>query len=177
MAICNALTSGLSKSCVNNVGGLNKIYVADFDNVTVATGASASGTIVTGITMAASTDFYQISVNKNTAKFDENTAIDLTNGTTVVNQIVTVVLHRRETTKREFIEKLVAGQKQLSLILLDSNGIYWLVGLAEGAYVTAIEGGSGTTKTDANSYTITFTATELEQAFEIDPAIIASIIA
>ena len=33
MAICNALTTGLNKSCDTNAGGLNKIYITDYENV------------------------------------------------------------------------------------------------------------------------------------------------
>ena len=92
----------------------------------------------------------------------------MTNGTTFFNQVVTLVLSRRETIKRNAIEKLADGQKQLIIVVLDSNGIYWLFGLSEGSYLTAVEGGSGTAKADANGYTLTFTAMEVEQAYEVD---------
>jgi hypothetical protein len=59
MAICNALTAGLSKSCDTNAGGINKIYIADFDNVSTTTIAAADspqfGDWISEITMAAST--------------------------------------------------------------------------------------------------------------------------
>lgn len=126
--------------------------------------------------MAATTLFYEIQTNKNVCNFTESVAIDMTNGTTFFNQVVSIVLSRRETTKRDFIEKLVAGQKQLAIIVLDSNGLYWLFGKDEGSYVTAIEGGSGTAKADANGYTLTLTAMEPDQAFQVDPTIISGLI-
>ena len=126
--------------------------------------------------MSGATQFYEIQTNKNVCNFTESVAIDLNNGTTFFNQVVSIILSRRETTKRDFIEKLVAGQKQLMLIVLDSNGIYWLFGQVEGAYVTAIEGGSGTAKADANGYTITLTAMEADQAYQVDPTIISGLI-
>ncbi|NBV78123.1 hypothetical protein EBR66_08235, partial [bacterium] len=92
------------------------------------------------------TKFYEIQTNKNVCNFTETVSIDLNNGTTFFNQVVSVVLSRRETTKRSFIDKLIAGQKQIACIVLDSNGNYWYFGLEEGAYITAIEGGSGTAK-------------------------------
>ena len=180
MAICNALTAGLTKSCETNAGGINKIYIADFDNVTGYTiGASTSpqvGDWLDGITVATAS-FYEFQTNKNVCNFTESVAIDLANGTTFFNQVVTLVLSRRETTKRTAIEKLVAGQKQLLIIVLDSNGNYWLFGKTEGSFVSAIEGGSGTAKADANGYTITFTSMEPAQAWGIDPTIISSLIA
>ena len=94
----------------------------------------------------------------------------------IKEQVVTIVLSRRETTKRDFIEKLTAGQKQLVLIVLDSNGNYWYFGQVEGAYVTAITGGSGTAKADANGYTITLTAMEADQAYQVDPTIVSGLL-
>lgn len=249
MAICNALSAGLDKSCDRNAGGINKIYIGDYEHleratVTVVggeitdmrksitnsitvdtvgqqitipgdftsqlkagdtivyqywTGAGptltshlAKGTIntiafATGTTTITITQtipsalptelgdlylapvFYEFKTNKNVCNYTEVVSIDMANGTTFFNQVVTLVLSRRETTKRNAIEKLIEGQKQLALIILDTNGIYWLFGQNEGAYTTAIEGGSGTAKADANGYTITMTAMEPDQAYEIDP--------
>lgn len=180
MAICNALTNGLSKSCDTNAGGVNKLFIADYENVISTTTATASGQTgqwINTVGMTASTKFYEIQTNKNVCNFTESVAIDLNNGTTFFNQVVTIVLSRRETTKRDFIEKLVAGQKQLALIVLDSNGLYWFFGLDEGAYVTAIEGGSGTAKADMNGYTVTLTAMEPDQAYQVNPSIVAGITA
>jgi hypothetical protein len=184
MAICSALSAGLDKSCDNNAGGVNKIYIADFDAVTspITIGAATSpqvGDWIDAITMGSGADdhFYEVKTNKNVCNFTETVAVDLANGTTFFNQVVTLELSRRETTKRTFIQKLIAGQKQLRLIVLDSNGNYWFFGFAEGAYVTAIEGGSGTAKADKNGYTVTFTAMEPDQAYQVDPTIVAALVA
>jgi hypothetical protein len=183
MAICSALTGGLSKSCETNAGGVNKIFITDFDNVSAANLVIATSSTypsyewINGVTMSNSAKFWEIQTNKNVCNFTENVAIDMANGTTFFNQVVTLDLSRRETTKRAFIESLVAGQKSLRLIVLDSNGIYWLFGQVEGAYVTAVEGGSGTAKADKNGYTVTFTAMEAEQAYQVNPSIISTITA
>lgn len=173
MAICNALTAASAKNCENNSGGINRIFIADYANASSIT-TSGTPAEVTGITMATAS-FYEFATNKNVCNFTEEVNIDMTNGTTFFNQVVTLVLNRRETAKRDAIEKLIAGQKQLLIIVLDSNGLYWLFGKEEGSYVTAITGGSGTSKSDANSYTITFTAMEPQQAWEVDATIISGI--
>jgi hypothetical protein len=180
MAICNALTAGLSKSCETNSGGINKIFITDYDNVAYVIGAATSpqvGNWVDGITMAGSTKFYEFQTNKNVCSFQETVAIDMVAGTTFFNQVITLVLSRRETTKRTAIEQLVAGQKQLMIVVLDSNGNYWLSGASEGTYVSAIDGSTGTAKADANGYTITFTAMEPLQAWGVDPTIVSAIVA
>ncbi len=116
---------------------------------------------------------FEIATNKNVCNFQETVNIDLTNGSTFFNQVVTLVLTRRETTKREYINKLIAAQKDLLLVIQDSNGIYWLSGLYEGSRVTGIDGATGIQKSDRNGYEIVFTATEKAQAYEIDWAAIS----
>ena len=249
MAICNALTTGLSKSCDTNTGGINKIFIGDYQHLeraqisilgnqvsdmrktitdeaqvdtvgqvitisgnftsqlisgdtiiyevwtgagptltsnlvkgTINTVSFATGTTTITLTQTIPTAiptqlaylylapvFYEVQTNKNVCNFQETVAIDMVAGTTFYNQVLTLVLSRRETTKRSFIEKLVAGQKQLALIILDSNGLYWLSGASEGSYVTSIDGSTGTTKADASGYSIIFTAMEPLQAWEVDP--------
>jgi hypothetical protein len=177
MAICNALTGVITKSCLNNSGGINRIFIADWANIAnIDDAAGTGGDWITDITMVATKYFFEFQTNKNVCNFTEEVQIDMTNGTTFFNQVLTLVLNRRETAKRDAIEKLINGQKQLMVIFQDSNSNYWLSGRAEGSYVTAITGGSGTAKADANNYTITFTAMEPEQAWEVAPAEITSTI-
>jgi hypothetical protein len=177
MAICSALSGALAKTCELNAGGVNKIFVTDFANVTAYTdGAAGGGQVgnwITGVTSAV--DFFEIATNKNVCNFQETVNIDLANGSTFFNQVITLELSRRETTKRTFIEKLIDGQKALLVIILDSNGNYFLAGKSEGAYVTAIDGQTGVAKADRNGYTVTFTAMEPDQAWQIDPAIISTL--
>ena len=170
MAICSALSGALAKTCELNAGGVNKIFVTDFANVTAYTETAGWLSAITS-----SVDFFEVATNKNVCNFQETVNIDLANGSTFFNQIVTLELSRRETTKRTFIDKLIDGQKQLLLIVLDSNGNYWLIGRAEGAYVTAIDGQTGVAKADRNGYTVTFTAMEPDQAWQVDPAIIGAL--
>jgi len=175
MAICSALNGAIAKSCDTNTGGIRKMYIADFDNVT---GITTSGTPakISAITMAAGTKFYEFEFNRNTSSYEEAVTVNLENGSTFFNQTVRLELARRESAKRDAIEKLVAGQKQLMVIVLDSNGLYWLFGQVEGAYATEITGGSGVAKTDKNGYSISMTAEEPAQAYEVDSTIISAII-
>ncbi len=98
------------------------------------------------------------------------------NGTTFYQQTVTLVIPRREQAKRNKIALLAAGQKKLAIIVQDSNSLYWLFGQAEGCIMTGLDGSSGVAKTDANGYTITFTAEEPDQAPEVLDSIIAGLI-
>lgn len=112
--------------------------------------------------------FFEFAFNRNVSSFEENAMVNLENQSTFFDQKVNLMLQRRETTKRDAIEKLVAGQKQLLTIVLDSNGLYWLLGSDSGLYATEITGGSGVTKSDKNGYAIVLTAEEAIQALEVN---------
>lgn len=263
MAICNALSGVIAKSCDNNVGGVRKIWLSDWSTITytlngsnqidtittnpntvISTTATVNTTVVAGqevtstVTLTgdftstftagktfkftyldqfsishdwvgpvlsssynagtntttiqpdyttnfapilgptgsipsmsgnqtvSTTIFFEFEFNRNTSSYEESPTVNLENGTTYFNQTVRLMLQRRESSKREAIEKLTAGQKKLQGIVLDSNGLYWLFGLQDGLYATEIGGASGTAKTDMNGYQIVLTSEESVQAFE-----------
>lgn len=173
MALCNLLNGGIQKSCDNNAGGVAAIYIADSPLIT---GYTESNSEITAIGMSGSSVFYSFEFNKNSSSYEETMTIDLVNGSTFFAQKVTLVLARREKIKAEAIKRLTAGQKELFVIVKDSNGLYWAFGKDEGCIVTEIVGGSGVAKGDANGYTITFTAEEPDNAPEVDGTIIAGLL-
>jgi len=176
MAICNALTGNIYKSCDNNTGGVTEIYIADYDNVEVIT-ASGTPEEITAITMAATTFFYKFDINRNTSSIEETATIDISAGSTYFSQTVNLMLKRRTAEKRDAIKKLTDGQKKLRVIVKDSNGIYWLVGQEEGAYTTEVGGGSGIQKGDSNGYDVVINAEENAPMLSVDPTIIAALLA
>jgi hypothetical protein len=168
------IISGITYNCLVNVGGVKKIYITNFENVSAYT-ENSIGTI-TGVTMAPATTFQEFQFNNNTSSIGEEATISQENGTTFYTQTVTLIIPRREAAKRDKILLLATGQPKLAIIVTDSNGLSWFVGLEEGAYLTANVTGSGVAKGDANNYQLTLTATERYLAPEVDAAALAAII-
>lgn len=180
---CNAqlLNGGISLGCDNNSGGVRKIYITDFANITGITEQAggilvASGEVISNIALASGEQFYEFEFLRNTSSYQETATISLENGTTFYTQTITLVIPRREQAKRNKIALLAAGQKKLAIIVQDSNSLYWYFGQEDGCIMTALDGGSGVAKTDANGYTITFTAEEPNQAPEVLDSIIAGLL-
>ena len=173
MPICNALTAAISKSCDNSLGGIKRMFIANWENVSSYTETAGE---ITAITMAGGAKFYEFAFNKNTSNAEETIAVDFAAGNSLVTQTVNLILTRRDKLKREAIVKLASGQQRLAIIFQDSNGLYWFQGLTDGAYLTGLAGGTGVNKTDRNSYDLTFTAEEPKPMPEVDDAIIAAII-
>jgi len=157
---------------INNV----TLITPDFGGFTPTLGAIGSIPSNSGNSTVSTSIFYEFEFNRNTSSYEESPTVNLENGTTYFNQIVRLMLQRRESSKREAIEKLTAGQKKLQGIVLDSNGLYWLFGLQDGLYATEIGGGSGTAKTDMNGYQIVLTSEESVQAFECTSGAVSPLI-
>lgn len=149
------------------------MYITDFCNITSFTDSSPAGIIET-ITMAGVTVYYEFEFNRGTSTWTESNTNDPVNGTTVWTQTATLVLNKRERTKREALALML--QKDLSVIIKDNNGQYWILGKESGVWATGIEAVVGTAKTDANNYTVTLVAEEPEEAFPVtEAAVLANI--
>ncbi len=170
---CNIL-QGIEKGCENNAGGLLKFYVADAESVT---GTTVTDGTVTAIDLSGGTAaFYEFEFNKNSASFVETGNIDLANGSTFYSVETTLNIARREVAKRNAIQLLGAGQRDLVVIVKDANGLYWLQGLTNYANLTAVGEGSGLAKADGSKYSLTLTSEEPDMMPEVDSTIIAALL-
>jgi len=173
MAVCNSLL-GITKSCDNNAGGLVKFYVIPADYVTGFT--EANGTI-SAVGTSGTSVFVEYEFNRGTSSYEEVPTINLQNGSTFYNQTITLQIARREAVKRESLVLIAAGQPDLTVIVKDSNGLYWGFGFGDDKVnLTTGGGGSGLAKADFNGYTLTFTSEAAEAAYEVNSGIIAGLL-
>jgi len=174
MAVCDWISGAVEKTCDNNIGGLKKVYVALKTDVTSTALSSPGGEIGT-ITMNGLATFFEIELTRNTSFFTENENNEEANGTQLITQSLTVVLNRREKTKRD--QLILMGRfRELVFIVTDSNDINWYLGEENGMMLTTNEGGSGTTKADPNRYTLVFVGQEPQLANTVTDAALASAI-
>ena len=169
---CVSFSGGIAKDCANNIGGLTKVYLTDFDNIT---GLTQSGGTVSSITMAAMTDFYEFEFNRNSATFTEDLVKSVEAGSALFEQTLTLTIPRRDVTKRNTLGLLT--QRDLAVIIKDSNGLYWYPGEVEGMYLSESTSTSGTAKADGSNYVLTLKGFEQDRASAVNPAIIAALIA
>lgn len=159
-------------NCENNIGSLTSVLLTDHDNIVDIT--EAGGT-VSAITMASASYFYEFEFNRNSASLQEDLTKDVTAGSAFFTQTVTMTIPRRDVAKRNTLALLT--QRDLSVIVKDGNGFYWLVGRIDGAYLSEQASSSGTAKADGSNYVLTLIAEELEQAPAVDSSIIAGLLA
>ena len=166
---CTTLES-IIKGCDNNIGSITKIYVNDMSEITSVT-EDTNNWEITAINHTA--PYVEFEFRRNTSNYTEEAAIDLINGSSFVTQTVNLMFHRREAGKSLAIKILGEGQRDLSVVVLDGNGIYWYF---ENVQVTAYGEGSGTTKADGSKYSLVLTAESEHLAYTVDPAIIAGLL-
>ena len=169
---CVSFSGGIAKNCENNVGGLTRLYLTDLDNI-VST-VESGGTVST-ITMATASYFYEFEFNRNSATFTEDLVKSVEAGSALFEQTITVTIPRREVAKRNTLALLT--QRDLAVIIKDSNGLYWYPGLDEGVYLSESTSTSGTAKADGSNYVLTLKGFEADRAPGVASAIIPALLA
>lgn len=171
---CNLLNGGIAKGCLGNSGGIRKIYITDHINVLNVT-LSSPDEEISAFSMASGALFYEFEFNKNTSTYTEVLSGDQANGTQIYTQTVTLKLARREKTKRDTLA-LLAGFKELAIIVLDANGLYWYLGEVNGVVMTESNSENGTVATDFNGYTLTLVGEEPVAANTVESAAVTAVI-
>ena len=168
---CTSLVNIL-KGCDSNIGGVSKVYINDManiiaeDEVVVPADHELSSRTVTS-------PYIEFEFSRNVSSFTEEAQINFENGSSFWMTTVAIKLFKREAAKSRAIQIAGQGQRDLSLIVLDANGIYWDVPFAR---LTTDANGSGTAKADGSAYDITFTAENTHKLYVVDPTIIAGLL-
>lgn len=166
-----ALTQGYTLGCRDSVGGIKEVRFIEFANVTGV--AVTSGNVVSGITTSGSTKFWKYDLTKQTSQFTETINADQPNGTIHYQQDLQIVLNKMTAALRNELRLL--GQNRLMAIVLDRNGVYWLLGSLNGLELSAGTAQTGTAFGDRNGYDITFSAMEEQPMREVQSSIIAAL--
>ena len=171
---CSQTLNGIAASCDTNVGGVREIYIANYSDVSAVEVDEVSNMIKT-ITMVDTAKFKKYAFKKNTSSMTSTLNVDPANGVNFVQTDLSLVFAKQETVKRMEIAKLSLGE--LRVIVLDANGKYWFLGKEEFVAATAGTAETGVNRTDGNKYTITLTDYSSSYPYEVDPTILADLIA
>lgn len=168
---CVSFSGGISNDCSNNIGGLSKVYLTDLSNISSYT---QSGGTVSAISMVGVTKFYEFQFNRNSATFTEDLVKSVEAGSALFEQTVTLTIPRRDVTKRNTLSLLT--QRDLAVIVKDSNGLYWYPGAVEGVYLSESTSTSGTAKADGSNYVLTLKGFEQERSYGVASSIISGLL-
>lgn len=168
---CNQTLKGIARDCVNALGGVEEVLIANFADVTAITVADD---VVSAITMATGATFKKYSFRPQTAEATSTLNKSSENGTGYVTTDLVLQFHKQDTAKRIEIKSLTAGE--LRVIYKDNNGKYWLMGQERPVEATAAPGNTGKAFGDFNGYGITLQSNEATHPIEVSGSIIDSLL-
>lgn len=156
------INTGYTLGCRDSIGGIKAVYIGNFDSgATYTLGADDRIIAFTGSTVS----YYTFEQEMETGEFNQNGAYSIENGTLFFDQQLTLTFHKNDATLRN--QLLVLSQANMSVIVEDQRGLFWLMGYQNG--VRALSGSMNTGKAygDLNGFTITLQSKEPEPAHNI----------
>lgn len=160
------LSAGVTRSCGFQFGGLKKVYLANFDEVSAVAYSGASG-VITGVTMSSTgATWYEFDYEPNTAqKLEELQAGAVSR---FVNQTLNMKLANITQAKKMVLDTL--ANATVSAIIQTQDDMFWFYGeptKSAGLRATVLSIDSGTAQADDAAATITLVGGNLGYANQI----------
>lgn len=158
---CN-LAAGITFGCRDNAGGVSKVWITDYENVTGIT--QNTGSTITAISGTGT--WYSFDLIRTTSEMTETINASLENGTVFYTQEITMFFAKLEQYKRNIL-KTLAQSFRLAVVFEDNNGAYFLLGQEYGMFVSAGSSVTGLALGDRQGYNLTLQALEQEPMNEL----------
>ena len=165
------IIEGITLDCRQGAGGIKKLYLTEFANVSTITSSSGS---VTAITMASGKKFWTVEVELEDAQLNEDATVSIENGTTFYAQTLTFSVYKMTAKNRNIVRLLT--QNRLMVIAQDADDVYHLLGETRAMHLTASASTTGKAMGDKNGYSITLTGKEPLPANKVNSGIIAGLL-
>lgn len=150
------LTTGFLLGCNDAVGGIKNVYFINYNQI-------SGTTIVAGELTAATGTVYQYQPNKNTGSVTFNPTVSLENGTVFYTHQLVFTLGKLDVDKRNELEILAKARVIAFVEMNDGQTI--VLGLNQGAFMTAGTFQTGAAFGDLQGYQLTITADETSQPY------------
>ena len=147
---CN-ISLGRLEGCKDQVGGLNAIYFLNFDDATYTLNTDGEASVSETTPSAYKYDL------RGTSTFEQSLTSSRENGTTFVEQTLTVSLKKQDSTTHKEVKLLAYGRPKI--LIEDNNGNLFVMGHEYGAEMNATAS-TGAAMGDKSGYELTFVATE-----------------
>ena len=148
---CTITLSGIPYDCDVNLSGVKMIYLADYASITsVTVDTSGNATIE-----ATGTPFYAYTPAKKTASLTKTMTKSEETGVLYFTNELVGNFNKMDLTKRKEMNEIARGQ--MLAVVLDNNGIYWVLGADNYVTATLLTGQTGAGPDDGNFYSVTIT--------------------
>lgn len=149
---CTSLSAGRLEVCKDTVGGLAAVYFINFEDAVYFIDADGLASEDGNVPAAYKYDL------RGTSTFEQNLQTSRENGTTFVEQTLTVSLKKQDSTTNKEVKLLAYGRPKV--LVEDNNGNVFVMGHEYGAELTTAATSSGAAMGDKSGYEMTFVASE-----------------
>ena len=168
------ITAGRIEQCKDSVSGLKSIYIINFDKLNSdsvvynTTDAGKEDELKTWVPIDTATamNLYKFELKSTTNSFTTAIESSRDNGTTFFTQTLVAALKRQDVVTTKQVKILSYGRPRIVVRTMTDQ--FFLMGLDQGADVSAGEISSGAALGDFNGYSLTFLAQEELPANFID---------
>jgi len=151
------ITTGRLEVCKDAVGGIDAIYFINYGDYNPATDVTYAVGTDTIDTIANVTSLFKYQL-KGTNTFDQVITSSRENGTSFVEQTLSVVLKKQDAATHKTVKLLSYGRP--NIVVKTRNNQFFLAGLEHGMELTTANVSNGTAMGDLVGYTLTFVGTE-----------------
>lgn len=166
------LTNGYTLGCRENIGGIQEVYIGEWNGDSLLYSLTGDSTI--GTFSGSTVSFYTFEQEIETGSYTENGVFSTENGTAFYEQTLTITLHKLDAALRNKI--LLLGQGKWRIIVKSQNGAYYLMGYQNPVRVSAATPGLGKAYGDLNGAVITFMGKEPAPAYLVSSTAALSVI-
>jgi hypothetical protein len=156
------ITNGRIEQCKDSVSGLKAIYFINYDDVdsdtTYVTYNATDGDVIDSWEPLAALTMYKYELKSTANSFTTTINSSRDNGTTFFEQTLVANLKRQDFATHKNVKLLAYGRPRI--IVRSMTDQFFVMGLDQGADVSAGEISSGAALGDFNGYSLTFTAQE-----------------
>lgn len=153
MSCINTPLNGLVyDKCLANVGGIEAVYIAKFDDVSDVTLTATNEPAVSTITMDEGKKFMGYHFREETGSLTGTLTVSDNGGRYYTNEAA-LVFDRME--RKKHLEITVLASEASSVLVKDNNGEYWLMSKDKPVYASANVAETSTGYDDHNGYNLT----------------------
>lgn len=159
MSCTSFILNGMGRQCKDSIGGVSKIWLVDYDEVTYTVEKDASTGLETGVVTVSSTDiakFHPYLIRKNTSSMTSTLNYAENAGNSYSTEVVMQFL-KPDLAKRQELMAIMMGE--VKAIVKDVNGTYWALGVDNPIEATTGTMETGTAAADFAGANITLTDT------------------
>ena len=154
---CTLTLTGRGVGCKDALGGIKRIYVAEWSD-------GLWDPIVAGVVadVTEATTFFTYDMTRGSGSLTQTITSDLAAGTVFFDQVCSVTFNKAAATDIAEISNLVKGR--MAVLVQDNNDNWFVVGHKNGVEVSGGTAQTGTAAGDQNGFTLEFSAQDVAPA-------------